>query len=63
MGNGKWNNAAAGGGGAVYGMGFIGALIYFIGHSTSFAMGVLGVLKSVIWPVLLVYKALELLKF
>lgn len=49
------------GGGAVYGMGLIGALIYFIGHATGFWMGVLGVLKAVIWPVLVVYKALGVL--
>jgi hypothetical protein len=55
----KWNGNR-GGGNAVYGLGFIGALIYFIGHSTSFWGGVLGILKAVIWPVLLVYKALSL---
>ena len=63
MGNDRWNGAAAGGGGAVYGMGFIGALIYFIGHASSFGMGVLGLLKAIIWPVLLVYKFLEIMKF
>ncbi len=58
----RWqgNNA---GGGAVYGLGFIGALIYFIQHATSFWGGVLGVLKAMIWPVLAVYKLLEFLKF
>ncbi len=49
-------------GGAVYGLGFIGALIYFIQHSTSFWMGVLGVLKAMVWPILAVYKLLEFLK-
>ncbi|NCN87021.1 hypothetical protein GW932_04245 [archaeon] len=43
-----------------YGLGFIGAAIYFIGQSTSFWMGVVGFLKAIIWPVFLV---LELLKF
>lgn len=56
---GMHNNA---GGGAVYGMGFIGAAIYFIMHSTTFWGGVLGVLKAVIWPVLFVFKALEMFK-
>jgi hypothetical protein len=57
-----WHHKGGGasGGNAVYGLGFIGALIYFIGHATSFWMGVLGVLKAIIWPVLLVYKALGL---
>jgi hypothetical protein len=57
----RWRGSSAGGG-AVYGLGFIGSLIYFIGHASSFGMGVLGFLKAIVWPVLLVYKALELLK-
>lgn len=43
--------------GAVYGMGFIGAAVYFISAATSFWSGVLGFLKAVIWPALLVYEA------
>lgn len=46
--------------GAVYGLGLIGAAIYFIGTATTFWMGVLGFLKALIWPVFLVY---ELLKY
>ena len=41
--------------GAVYGMGFIGAVIYFIVHATGFWMGVLGFLKAMVWPAFLVY--------
>jgi hypothetical protein len=48
----------AGPSGAVYGLGFIGAAIYFISHATGFWMGVLGFLKAIIWPVILVYGAL-----
>lgn len=48
--------------GAVYGLGFLGALVYFIQHAASFLDGALGILKAVIWPALLVYKALELLR-
>lgn len=44
---------------AVYGFGFIGAVIYFIQHATSFWMGALGILKAIVWPAILVYKALE----
>lgn len=51
------------GGGAVYGLGLIGAAIYFIQHANSFGAGVLGILKALVWPALFVYKALELLKF
>ncbi|MCL5094353.1 MAG: hypothetical protein M1355_04445 [Patescibacteria group bacterium] len=55
------NNAGAAGG-AVYGLGFIGALVYFIQHATSFWNGVLGILKALVWPALLVYQVLGLLK-
>ena len=45
--------------GAVYGLGFIGAAIYFISTATNFWMGVLGFLKAIIWPVLLVFQAFK----
>ena len=45
--------------GAVYGLGFIGAVIYFISHATCFWMGVLGFLKAIVWPVFLVYEAFK----
>ena len=47
-------------GGGIYGLGFIGALIYYISTATGFWIGVLGVLKSIAWPAFLVY---ELLKY
>jgi hypothetical protein len=47
---------------AVYGLGLIGALIYFISNATTFWMGVLGFLKAFVWPAFLVYEALRLLK-
>ncbi len=46
---------------ALYGMGFIGAAIYFISHAVGFWMGVLGFLKAMIWPVFLVYEAFKYL--
>jgi len=46
-------------GGAVYGLGFIGAAIYFISHATGFWIGVLGFLKAIVWPVFLVYEAFK----
>jgi hypothetical protein len=45
--------------GAVYGLGMIGAAIYFISHACCFWMGVLGFLKALIWPVFFVYGALR----
>ena len=47
---------------SIYGLGIFGALIYFIQHATSFGMGLLGVVKAIFWPAMIVYKALELLK-
>lgn len=48
--------------GSVYGLGFIGALIFYIQNATTFWMGVLGVLKAIVWPAMIVYKALEFLR-
>ncbi|MFP4488262.1 MAG: hypothetical protein ACLFN1_03060 [Bacteroidales bacterium] len=45
--------------GAVYGMGFIGAAIYFISAATGFWAGVLGFLKAIVWPVFMVYEAFK----
>jgi hypothetical protein len=45
--------------GAVYGLGFIGAAIYFISQATSFWIGVLGFLKAIVWPAFLVYEAFK----
>ncbi|MBN1763541.1 MAG: hypothetical protein JW878_10810 [Methanomicrobia archaeon] len=41
--------------GAIYGLGFIGAAVYFIGEATTVWMGVLGFLKALVWPAFLVY--------
>ena len=46
-------------GGCIYGLGFIGAVIYYISHATGFWMGVLGILKALVWPAFLVYELLN----
>ena len=51
-------NVATGSAGGFYFMGFVGAAIYFVSHATDFWMGVLGVLKALVWPAILVYEAL-----
>ena len=48
-------------GDAVYGLGIIGAAIFFIGQATTFWMGVLGFLKAIVWPVFLVLEAFQAL--
>lgn len=48
--------------GSVYGMAFLGALVYYIRHAATFGAAVLGVLKAIVWPAFIMYKVLELLK-
>lgn len=50
------------GGPAIYGLGFIGAFIYFIQTAAGFWIGVLGFFKAVFWPAFLTYYLLEFLK-
>jgi len=47
---------------AVYGLGLIGAIIYYVSTATGFWMGVLGILKAFVWPAFLVYEALKVLQ-
>jgi len=49
------------GGGGIYGLGFLGAVIFYIQQATGFWMGVLGILKACVWPAFLVYEALKYL--
>jgi len=48
-----------GSGSAIYGLGFVGAAVYFISNATSFWIGVVGFLKAIVWPAFLVYEAFE----
>jgi hypothetical protein len=50
----------SGGGDAVYGLGLIGALVYYIQAADGFWAGVLGVLKALVWPAFLIYDLLKL---
>lgn len=52
------NNA---GGGAIYGLGMLGALVYFLQHATSFWGGIIGIFEAIFWPGVVLYKVLELL--
>ncbi|HUI91308.1 MAG TPA: hypothetical protein VLX68_03580 [Chitinivibrionales bacterium] len=47
------------GSGAVYGLGFIGAVIYYLSHAATFWVGVLGFLKAIVWPVFIVFGLLK----
>ncbi|MFH1229782.1 MAG: hypothetical protein V1678_05175 [Candidatus Aenigmatarchaeota archaeon] len=48
-------------GGAIYGLGFVGALIYYLSTATSFWAGIVGILKAIVWPTILVYGSLKAL--
>lgn len=49
--------------GALYGMGMLGALVYFLQHATSFLGVIIGFFEAIFWPGVIVYKVLQLLKF
>jgi len=46
-------------GGAVYGLGLIGAAVYFISNAGTFLIGVIGLLKAIVLPAFLIYYAFE----
>lgn len=48
--------------GAVYGIGIFGAAFYFFPQAVGVSGFFMAVLKSLVWPALLVYQALSLLK-
>lgn len=49
-------------GNGIYGLGIIGAAVYFIQHAETFWMGVVGVLKALVWPAFLIYELMKYLK-
>ncbi len=53
------NNAGCG---ALYGLGIIGAAVYYIQHAATFVAGVIGIVKAIFWPAVVLYRVLELLK-
>lgn len=55
----RMKNDACGG---VYGLAIVGAAVYYIRHAPTFWVGLLGILKAIVWPAVLMYKVLELLK-
>lgn len=55
-------SASAGSNGAVYGLGFVGALIYYLLNSSGVVAILLGILKAIVWPAVLVYELMKFLK-
>jgi hypothetical protein len=52
----------ANGAGAFYGLGLIGAAIYFLQRADTFSEVILGVVKAVVWPVFFVWRVFEFLR-
>lgn len=48
--------------GAIYGIGVLGALVYFLQHALTLTDGIIGVFKAVFWPGVILYRVLELLQ-
>lgn len=46
-------------GGAVYCLGLLGALYYYIDAASDFGDGVVGILKAIVWPAFLVFELLQ----
>ena len=61
MAHGSTGGAPRQSGGAVYGLGMIGAFIYFAGKAESGADYALALGKAAVWPALLVYRAFKAL--
>lgn len=51
-----------GGSNAIYGLGVVGALFYFLQHAHTFGEGLVGIGKSFFWPAILMFKLLTYLK-
>jgi hypothetical protein len=43
---------------SIYGLGVIGALVYFIQTATTFWEGVVGVIYAIFWPAVVLHKVL-----
>ncbi len=48
-------------GGGIYFLGFIGSAAYYITATEGFWMGVLGVLKALVWPAFLIFALMKYL--
>jgi hypothetical protein len=57
----KWEGSNHASGGAVYGLGLVGAAIYYIQQADGFGAGVVAILKALVWPAFVVYEWLSFL--
>lgn len=47
--------------GAIYGLGVIGALFYFLQSATTFGLVMVGIGKAIFWPAILMFELLSYL--
>ncbi|MFC4613236.1 hypothetical protein ACFO3K_00780 [Cellulomonas algicola] len=55
----KGSDAGGAGGGAVYGLGIIGAAVYYFSAGVGFWDFVLAIPKAVVWPAIVAYELLK----
>ena len=55
----KSHGSDGGSGGALYFMGFVGSLVYWMQAAAGFGAVVTGLLKAMVWPAYVAYKLLE----
>jgi len=51
-----------GGSNAIYGLGVVGALFYFLQNATTFGLVLMGIGKAIFWPAILMFKLLTFLQ-
>jgi len=54
------HRAAGAYGGGLWFVGFVGALVYYMQHAANAGLVILGILKALVWPAMLVYYVLLL---
>lgn len=47
--------------GAIYGLGVVGALFYFLQNATTFGLVIVGIGKAIFWPAILMFELLSYL--
>jgi hypothetical protein len=55
------NNYSHGACGGIYGLAFIGSLVYFLHGATTFPLVLMAILKALIWPAILLFHLLQFL--
>lgn len=57
-----WKHGHSAGLGGVYFLSLVGAAVYYVQQTSGFWPGVLGILKAIVWPAMLIYKVFTFLQ-